>query len=156
MKSEQYIVRNTTIKQPKIDPVTKADVRTMVEKVGHTISFKDVDGKVIMVPAGRERFVDVITGGMRTMERGGMIAISKPTDGVTTALKAHTAPIVVEEAPIEVASQKKRATAVEMGKDDHGAAKRALESEYDGAKNPDGEPNFRVIAPKKARKRQRN
>lgn len=152
MKDEQYIVRNTTIKQPKIDPVTKSDTRTMVEKVGHTISFKDVDGKVIMVPAGRERFVDAITGGMRTMERGGMIAISKPTDGVTTALKAHTAPIVVEEAPV----QRKRATAVEMGKDDHGAAKRALESEYDGAKNPDGEPNFRVIAPKKARKRQRN
>jgi hypothetical protein len=144
MIEKRFKVTNTTVKKPKIDPETNKDLRSAIERVGHSVSFRDENDKLIVLAPGRVRIVSHIDGGLLGFRRAGMVSIEEIKD-VTTALKEHT----LQETPIQKKEKPKvrSAHAVEMGKDDHGEGKKVFDEGYEGAVNPDGASNHRVVAP---------
>lgn len=153
MSDKRFKVTNTTIKVPRPDPKTKRDTRTAIEKVGHAIQFRDENDRVIILPPGRSRFVMKVDGGLLGLRRGDYCSIEE-VGSISEVLKNQEldgkgAKKVARKKAAKKASGRK-AKAVEMGQDTHGqiAKKAEQNSEYPGAVNPDGEPNFRVIAGK--------
>lgn len=159
----RYKITNTTVRPPKINQNGK-DMRTAIERVGHAVSFRDEKDRTVILTAGRHRFVENIDGGLLGLQRGGYIKIEEVQD-MATALKDHTVdekaePVKKKQTSTKKktskeASTKRKAIAVEMGQDDHAGNSEQAEpnsTEYHGAHNPDGEPNFRVIAKKKTKR----
>ena len=156
MLSPKYKITNITVKPKRIDPVTGLDTRTVGERVGHFVQFKDKTGRMILVNQSHPKIVDEIDGGIIALQRKGLIKIDQIQD-VITELKQHTSDTSEKQDREAVAATQralaKKATAIEMGLDNHGEGK-VGGNEYEGATNPDGNPNFLVTAPRGGKKRQ--
>lgn len=168
---EKFVITNTTVKQPRIDPKTKQDSRTLSERNGYSVSYRDKNDSVVMLRATEHKVVTEIPDSVWGLENEGLVSIRKLKD-VSEELQAHTfskrerrgvkpaeapatdpttgAPAFKDEEP-RPAGGKRLARAIEMGKDGH----RGAESPESGAVHPDGEPNFVVTAPS-AETRRRN
>lgn len=139
---EKYKVTNTTIK-PLVTDEKGRDVRKPSERRGHSVSFSDKAGKTILLQAGRFAVVEELDHALMKFEEDGLVKIEpiKDMGSVLEAFRAQgkqTATIEKTEAP--------RVRMTEMG-DAPIYAKGG--NEYEGAINPDGEPNFVVRAPHK-------
>lgn len=176
MSEKRYKIVNTTIKPPRLDSNGK-DLRSAIERRGHSIQFRDENDKAISVSPGRARIVTKIDGGLTGLQRAGMISIEQ-IDDVSSALKEHTLDNGEQHASKKTTKKKKtaskkksskkktsttskqKASAVEMGQDSHGEQSGRQDEGYEGAKNPDGASNHRVVAPHKKKstrsRRQRN
>jgi hypothetical protein len=160
MNKQQYKVTNITVRPPKIDPETKKDTRSATDRVGHPVAFKDGAERITLGP-NRPVIVNEINEGLRRLASGSRPYVKiEPIENIMTALKDHTLGSkgrmelnqdrLFEDSDIRI---NRRAKAVEMGKDSHD---QKSTSEYEGAVNPDGDPNFLVKAPREGKKRQRN
>lgn len=151
-KQPKYLIYNTTRKPPRI--VNGKDQRSMSEKVGHGVTFRDKRGApCIIVAGGQPRMVDELTPGLIALATGPDSCIKiKKIDDVMEALQDHALPQPVATAKPKafaegvppVGPTSSAGKAVEMGADTH--AQRGG-SEHEGAVNPSGDPNFLVRAP---------
>lgn len=151
---KRYKVINTTIKAARLNEQGR-DTRTASERVGHAVGIRLDNGKTVMVTPTRPAMLPFINESILRRAREGMLEIQQ-ISGIEDALKEHTlsvkkpAPRAAEQETAEtVLSNMEKAPTVhaqQMGFDvpPYGASK-----EYDGATNPDGEPNFVVKAPTK-------
>ena len=166
MNVKKYKIINTTVKPPKLNPRTGADMRTMTDKVGYTVSVRTDKNEMIMVDKLRPKIVDHLNEGMLRLMRGGFIRIEQ-IDDVTSILKQHTLnkkdpdlftpdSAVVAEMPTHPSVTNKKdkdaAKVSEMGYSDPAAEKVAAEG--DGI-NPDGEPNFVAKTSKNLKRKHR-
>jgi hypothetical protein len=153
-KKPKYLVYNVTRKPPRLCEKTGRDLRTLSEKVGHGVSFRDSKGtSYIIVAGGQPRMIDELTPGIIALATGTAPSIRvKKIDDVMEALQDHT--LASQAAPkprafpsgapeLGVAALSK-GLATEMGKDTH---EQRGGSEHEGAINPSGDPNFLVRAP---------
>lgn len=157
MSTTYYRVTNTTVKPPRYDKNGK-DLRTTVEKVGHAVTFKKNKDEPVTLIQGKHVIISNIEEGLMNMARGGLVSIQK-IDDIATALKEHTLERqkqreATNQALKEEQKPKRVAKAVQMGEDKHGADVKE-QSEYSGAVNPDGNPNFVAVATKKKRGRRK-
>lgn len=164
---EKFVITNTTVKQPRIDPKTKQDGRSLSEKNGYSVSFRDKKDQVVLIRATEHKIVTEVPDSVYALENEGLVSVRRMSD-VADALKDHTfsgkrerrgvkapepeapAPAFKEEGE-RPAGGKRLARAVQMGEDGH----RGAESPEDGAIHPDGKPNFVATAPS-AETRRRN
>jgi len=177
MKDTKYKVTNTTVKPPKVDPKTKRDLRTMVEKVGHAVTFVDNTGRKHTLYQHKPVMVSELNQGILNLKDGGFVKIEK-VDDISEILKPHAAkrvmaaergektempalsfespyadPESVEETP-NLGEPKsnhginRRAHAVEMGNSSKG-----MDTTESDAVNPDGPVNFAVTAKHNAKTR---
>lgn len=157
----KYEITNTTIKAPRIDPKTKKDARSVLERVGHAVSLRENEStRPIPLYQNRRTIVPTVTEAMLRLKNGGMISI-KPIEDITTALKDHTiggdSRRLGQEVRNEIMNSGhsedvaiKKASVVEMGKDTYSDSKSMDNSD---AVNPSGEPNFVVKASNSKRMR---
>lgn len=138
--SEKFKVTNSTVKTPRIDPVTKADVRTALERKGHAVQFRDENDRPIMLQAGQSTIISKIDSGILGLQRGGFVKIEK-IDDIATALKEHS----YQPSNHQKNAEARKAKASQMGTDSYTQRGGA---EHEGAVNPDGDPNFLVKAKK--------
>jgi hypothetical protein len=156
----KYKVINTTIKPPKPGK-NGQDLRNWTEKLGHGVQFRNPQGEIVRVDTNRPRITDYLNEGMLRLQRGGFIRIEGIGD-VTEVLKKHTlgkgdnlSSLLDPEEGVansnahNSASDRPRAVAVEMGKDNTVARGEGH------MVNPDGEPNFVVRANKNLKRKQR-
>jgi hypothetical protein len=159
MSEKRYKVVNTTVKKPRMEG--GKDLRKMIEKVGHSVQFRDENNKLTVLPPGRGTIVTKVDGGLLGLKRAGMVSIEE-IENMATALKEHTLDKKDEKVQRKKAAKKKKktsrkASSVEMGKDTHGKDASAEANEgYEGAKNPDGAGNHRVVAPSKKKKKKKS
>lgn len=153
---EKFVITNTTVKPPRINPKTKQDARSLSEKNGYSVSYRDKNDQVVLIRANEFKVVTEVPDSVWGLEGEGLVSIKKLKD-VSDALKEHTfrrerrgaKPASEERSDetqpeVEAESNRKRlAKAVEMGQDAH----RGANFPEDGAVNPDGPPNFVAIAP---------
>lgn len=126
----KYKVTNDTI---------KPGATTLIERVGHPISFVDASGRHhTLSQHSTGLFVDALTPGMMALRDEGLLR-AEVVEDITAVLKAHTL-----KKPAKVEKEGRKAKAVEMG------AEEAAQPE-EGV-NPDGEPNFVVKAKSSRRK----
>lgn len=169
MKTQQkYKITNITVKEPRLHPRTKRDLRSALEKVGHPVSIRDDSGNPYPLFQNRSKIVSDLSEGTLSLARGGFITIS-PLDDVVVALKDHTLQTKERTSPgVRPASGAGRHSSEEVS--DHGVNRRKakaaemgqtptqeeIHSQPEiGVVNPDGRPNFEVTAPsKETRKRQ--
>lgn len=156
----KFRITNTTVKAPRLDQNGK-DLRTAVEKVGHSVQFRtNLDTptpRPQTLRQGQSTLVDNIDPGLLNLQRGGFVKIEKIKD-ISAALKEHSLQQKtkksekVKAAGEARSSAEKKARAVEMGQDTH---EQRGGSEKEDAVNPDGNPNFLAQAGKirKGRKR---
>lgn len=170
----KFKIINTTIKPERIDPVTKKDLRTAIERNGHPVSFPDATtGQTVLVTQGRPRLVDQLSPGIEGLARGGYIRIEVIQD-VVVALRQHaykpeTAPAKgakKEEAPAEDLFSPDQAASDEYRKQDEERTKEAeirtakasemgVTSPMEEGINPDGKPNYEVTAPRGSKSNKR-
>jgi hypothetical protein len=158
--AKHYKITNTTVKPARLDPTTGADLRKISERVGHAVSYLDDSGRSVAIQAGdTPRFLSKRNPGVDRLEAAGYIAVEE-VDDITTALRNHvmSSPAVrgaVAKADTEATADitaPVKARAVEMGESSAEAAKVAA-TEYEGATNPDGDPNF-VVKAKSSKKKE--
>lgn len=179
MDQKRYMVHNTTRKAARIDPKTGQDVRSVRDKVGHNISFRNEDDMSTVVTPGKFAITARINEGLMNLQRSGDCAIKEIKD-ITEAMAAHaltpeqnsraTRPTAgpAPQTPADVASQRtlfpedsnksehgvsrerQPAKAVAMGEDKH---EQRGGREHGEAVNPDGEPNFLVKTKEISRQR---
>lgn len=141
MENIKYKVTNTTVKPVRRD-IHGADTRPAVERVGHPVKFKDGDADNApdrILQSGQHCIVSHVNSGLLGLQRGGFVRIEK-IDDISTALREHA----YDGKAVQTRTKPKRkATAVEMGKDTYS---QRSGSEHEGAVNPDGDPNFLVKA----------
>lgn len=145
MSDERYKVTNTTVKPPRPNAQGK-DTRTAVEKVGHLVKFVEGQHERILLP-GQARIVADLDDGLRGLEHGGFVRIEKYSS-TAKSLKDHVYQSQVDKQVVRETIKKdnsggSRAKAVEMGQDTY---QQKTGQEYEGAVNPDGDPNFLVRA----------
>lgn len=146
MQQTYYRITNTTVKPVRKD-ASGRDARSTVEKVGHYVTFKKENGDAVILPAGKSAILSRLDEGTMNLARGGMVTIQKIED-IAAALKEHTLGRQQEkQATKEEPRTKRAAKAVQMGQDK--PAEQKEHSEYEGAINPDGHPNFIATATKK-------
>jgi hypothetical protein len=156
----KYKIINTTVKPPKLNKAG-VDVRPWTEKLGHGVQFRNMNNEIVKVDTNRPRITDYLNEGMLRLQRGGFIRIEEIGD-VTEVLKKHTLSKEGKLSSIldpdehatnsiahNSASERVRATAVEMGNDD------TVARGENSMVNPDGEPNFVVRADKNLKRKQR-
>lgn len=161
--SRRYMVTNTTIKEPRLGANGK-DSRKLQEKNGYVVQFRDEIGNVRMVSpkkwGGNPVMVTNLTEGLYELYQRGLVDLEEIPD-ISHALKKHTLPKrsaepadAAEPAPVpeQPVPEKKKASAVEMGKDLTEAEKSAA---YGSAVNPDGPDNFTVTAPRGGKKKKK-
>jgi len=150
--SRRYMVTNTTIKEPRLGPSGK-DSRKLQEKNGYVVQFRDEIGNVRMVTpkkwGGNPVMVTNLTEGLYDLYHKGLVDIEEIAD-ISQALKRHTLERRQEPVAEQPKPEKKKATAVEMGKD---LPEQEKVSSYGIATNPDGPDNFTVTAPRGGKKR---
>lgn len=172
MKDTKYKVTNTTVKPPQIDPKTKKDMRKMVEKVGHVVTFVDNTGRKHTLYQHKPVIVSEVNQGILNLQAGGFVKIEKVDDITdvlkTHATKTHKAPAAPKPenapmSPLEFDGPFKDSDSAEetpnMGEplSNHGLNRRAHAAEMglsskssditeSDAVNPDGTPNFAVTA----------
>jgi len=154
---QMYRIINTTIKPPRRGRDGK-DARTAVERVGHPVTFRNKDDRNVILMPKRSVITHHLDEGLLNLQRGGFVKISK-IDDITTALEEHklettTAKKAAKKAAKKSSASKRNASAVQMGEDKHGSDKKT-DSEYEGAVNPDGPPNFVAVVKKKRKARKK-
>lgn len=161
--SKKYMIINTTIRKPRPCPNSGKDLRSMAEKKGYRIQWRDKRDEIRSVsPAewgSNPVIVEELSDSLLNFVREGLIEI-KPIDDIGDVLKdfstkatAKASEPVAEPAaakPEETAPPKKkrsqrRAKASEMSKA-NAKEVAAEKEEYPGAVNPDGPNNFTVTA----------
>lgn len=177
MKDSKYKVTNTTVKPPRLDPKTKKDLRTMVEKVGHVVTFADSTGRKHTLYQHKPAIVSEVNQGILNLQQGGFVKIER-VDDISEILKSHTAkthtapvaptgtpmPQLSFDSPLNGADTvdetpnygepmsnhgiNRRAHAAEMGLTGHSS-----DTTETGSVNPDGAPNFAVTAKHNAKPR---
>lgn len=155
-KPERFKITNTTVK-----PIRKGkngeDLRTMTEKVGHSVQFRDEHDRAVILTQGRSAIINSLLPGIMELQRGGFVTIEPITD-IAAALKEHSLQAEQERAAKRQAAEAKKADpnvtrkarAVEMGKDTH---EQRGGSEHEDAVNPDGNPNFLAKASKNRKRK---
>ena len=131
---DRFKITNITVRPPRLDSTGK-DLRTAVERVGHPVQFRDDMDRPVILQPGRHYISNKIDGGLLGLQKGGFIKIEK-IDDITQALQQHA---FQEGRKAKPQAQGRKATAVQMGLDTHTQKSGA---EYEGAVNPDGDPNF--------------
>ena len=144
--NDKFELKNITQK-PK--PVNGRDTRKAIEKVGHPVQFRigrDFDrAPIIILMPGRAKIVDEVNSGIIGLREGGFITIRKITN-IMDELEQHKyTPKTARQEGAAARDDLRKANAVEMGLDPHQGKSG---SEYEGAVNPDGDPNFVVKAPR--------
>jgi len=166
-QQKRFKVTNTTVRAPRINPATKADQRTSIERVGYSVSWKE-DGapNCTVLGPNQLKIVSNITDGMLNLRSDGLIQIEEFGD-ISEVLKTHattgkrttrrgkapeaTPELFTQEGEAPQPAGKREARAAEMGQDTY---EQKGGVEYEGAVNPSGDPNFVVRAPSyDARKR---
>ena len=153
---EKYEVRNTTVKPVRKDASGK-DLRSAAERVGHPVQWRDTQDRVQVLAVGRHKIVSEVDNGLMSLARVGFISIIKLKD-ISVALKAHTfkssdarpSARDTKATAAKEAGSPGKAKATEMGRQDHSQISEAT-GEYEGAVNPDGQPNF--VAKRATRRR---
>lgn len=147
----KFKITNTTVKPPKLDPKTGKDMRTAIEKVGHSVQFRvgpdQTTARVVRLIQGMSTLVDNLDPGLLNLQRGGFIRI-EPIKDIAAALREHSLQQKETKATAKKSAEAKRddnrkARAVEMGKDTYAQKGGA---ELEDAVNPDGDPNFLATA----------
>lgn len=159
----QYRVVNTTKKSPRLN-AQGVDTRHISEKNGHSVQWRDQKDQVRLLSPDRFLLVTDLPEGLIRMHQEGLVRIEK-VNGISELMQAHTesgkrttrrglkkkeeetpavAAPVAEPAEDTRPRSKRQAKAVEMGKDDY--SKRVTMDGEPGT-NPDGPPNFAVVAP---------
>lgn len=152
----KYKITNTTVKEPKLHPRTNKDLRTATERVGHSVELRTDSGEQIIVTTTRPKVIDKLNEGIMRLQRGRFIRIEEIGD-ITAELKKHTvkgdifAPDKnVTAREVQHPAADKNVTASEMGSEKQ---ERKSGTEYEGAINPDGDPNFLVRADKNLKRK---
>jgi hypothetical protein len=170
---QKYQVRNIT-RKPK--PAQGPDTRTMIEKRGHYVSYRNSQDKVIMLRPDEVKIINEPTEDVLTLVAQGYLSCA-PMKDITDALHSHKAQPRKKkndheadvEAEIQSASvlgqRARQARASLMGETRNEKGVTELEGqpkqakpELEGAVNPDGANNFTVTAnrnsiPKRQRQR---
>lgn len=152
----RFRVTNTTVKKPKYNKEGK-DVRTVTEKVGHAVQWRDEKDALIQLYPSRSKIVDKILPSIQSLADGMYVKIEL-IDSIGKVLAEHTQRESEARSKARTEAKKKRkkskkAKAVEMGKDGHG---QGSGTEHEGATNPDGDPNFLVKAPRGGKKKKKS
>jgi hypothetical protein len=150
---EKFVITNTTVKAPRVDPRTKQDTRSLSERNGYSVSYRNAKDSVVVLRASEHRIVTEVPDSVYGLENEGLVSVRKLKD-VADELQAHAfstrrtakkpeVPAFQDQEPPRPEGGKRLARTVEMGQDGH----RGAESPEDGAVYPDGKPNFVVTAP---------
>ena len=163
VNQKRWKVTNITVRQPRVDPTTKQDLRTAIERVGYNVSWKEEkDPNCTVLGPSQLRIVSRVTDGMIALANDGLLKIEEFGD-IGDVLQTHAstgkrvqrrgvkgqaAPMFAEQEPsaLQAAGPRGRreARAAEMGQDNY-AQKGGVE--HEGAMNPSGDPNFVARAP---------
>lgn len=160
----RYQIQNTT-KKPK--PPTGPDTRSLIERNGCFVQYRDTRGNNVMLGVGGVKIVNDLTEDhIALIDQGHMSAVE--IKDIAQALKKHAGPAPKRGVDAKLGtdiedqrSGKKHARvgkAALMGETQNATGISELEQvpEYEGAVNPDGTPNFTFTAKKNALpKRQR-
>jgi hypothetical protein len=149
---KQYQVRNIT-RKPK--PLQGGDTRTMLEKRGHYVSYRNHQDKVIMLRPDEVKIVNEPNEDIYSLVSQGYLSCA-PLKDITEALQGHTGSARRKKVSPEAAVEADLAKASAMGRDrNQGKASMMGETqdvrgvtELEGAVNPDGANNFTVVAKK--------
>jgi hypothetical protein len=159
---QKYQVRNIT-RKPK--PLQGPDTRTVIEKRGHYVSYRNAQDKVIMLRPDEVKIINEPTEDILTLVSQGYLSCA-PMRDITDALHNHKAQPRKKKGDHEAEVAAEIETAAAMGQ----RARQARASmmgetknekgvtELEGAVNPDGANNFTVTAnrnsiPKRQRQR---
>lgn len=163
---KRYIIANATRKEATFCKKTGKDLRSIDQKKGFVVSFRDrEDRQHLLHPDRQPVIIDEVTSGILQLKANGHITIKEVTD-IMEALKEHAAPPKVRPTALvrdvanagatapqeerglfpeqDAAPGERQARAVQMGEDKH--VQRGG-NEHEGAINPSGNPNFVVKAP---------
>ena len=146
-EKETYQVVNTTVKPVRKDAKGR-DMRSTLEKVGHAVQFYDGIGpeaREIVLHASKQCFIHNLIMPLLKLQKAGLVKITKVED-MTEVLKAHTYQPDAPAAPVAPVPPKSETPAPTL----MGAPikpSKAGGTEYEGAVNPTGNPNFLVKAP---------
>ena len=164
--AKHFKITNTTIKPKRLDPTTGADLRRVHERVGHGVSYRDdSNNSITLPPDGKPRFLSKRNPGIDRLAAEGLISVEE-VDDITTSMRAHvmsgavagasaaaTTTTTTTAATTDTTTTAAAAVrAVEMGESSEDALAAAA-NEYEGARNPDGEPNF-VVKAKNTKKKE--
>jgi len=138
---ETFEISNITVKPPRLDPKTGKDLRKAIERVGHGVSYREGDppnDRVILLMPGRPRLLHNVPASLLTLREQGYVSI-KRINSVVEKFEGHTykAPPRIQQMPKPKSEERYPAKVAEAG----------APSRYEGAVNPDGDPNFVVVAP---------
>lgn len=148
---QKYQVRNIT-KKPK--PAQGPDTRTVIEKRGHFVCYRNSAGNNVMLRPDEVKIINEPNEDIISLVTTGYLSC-EPLKDITDALKNHTGTSSrKKKADPEAETAAELAQATAMGK----RARQARASmmgetqntrgvtELEGAVNPDGNPNFTVTA----------
>lgn len=156
---KRWRVTNITARPARVNPSTKQDERTAIERNGYSISFREEGSpnNTVLGPS-QLKIVSGLSNGLIGLANDGLVKIEEFGD-ISELLQAHAssgkrvtrrgARKDVEESPALFADQlhpqgRRAAKAAEMGAD---VANKEEKSEHVDAVNPTGMPNFVVSAP---------
>jgi hypothetical protein len=149
---QQYQVRNITrVPRPERGP----DARTMIQKRGHYVSYRNHQDKVIMLRPDEVKIVNEPNEDIFSLVSQGYLSCT-PLKDITEALKGHTGSARRKKLSPEAAVEADLAKATAMAQErNQGKASMMGETqdargvtELEGAVNPDGANNFTVVAKK--------
>lgn len=146
---QKYRIQNIT-RKPK--PAQGPDTRTMIQKKGHYVSYRNAQDKVIMLRPDEIKIINEPTDDIVSLVSQGYLACV-PLKDITDALEEHKgggrrkkstpeAEVAAELAVATAQGQRRQARASMMGEVQNVRGVTELE----GAVNPDGNPNFSVTA----------
>ena len=157
---QQYQVRNIT-RKPK--PVAGPDTRTLIEKRGHYVSYRDARDKVIMLRPDEVKIVSNPGEDIFSLVSTGYLSCV-PMKDITEALQSHKKAgrkrgpeAEVEHDLAEATARGKLAREARASMMGETREERGV-TELEGAVNPDGPNNFTAVAkrgstPKRQRQR---
>lgn len=144
-ETKRYLIYNTTRKPFTACPKTGKDLRSVRQKVGHTISFRDENNESRMVAPGQPPAITTrISEGLLLLRADGQVHVKEMKD-ISEAMAAHaitpeTDRKHVNRPEASTGTPKSGGLAVKTGHEDH--EKKRGGRETDEARNPDGDPNF--------------
>lgn len=160
---QKFQIRNIT-KLPR--PLHGPDTRTVIQKKGHYVSYRNAQDKVIMLRPDEVKIINEPNDDIITLVSQGYLSL-QPLKDITDALQSHSSPGRKRQAKSSVDSEiavataqgqrAREARASLMGEAQNETGVTELESqakkmptkpELEGAVNPDGTPNFTVTATK--------
>lgn len=111
---KQYKITNNTVRPVRLDKDGK-DVRTVLEKVGHSVRFVDNNERQHTLYQNRFSIITGLNAGILGLQRGGFIHIEE-IKNLAHALREHALGAETKHKPVKT---ERRANVVEMGKEIH-------------------------------------